>query len=252
VAQDNNPSRYDIQGFAEFAVRAKDPQLSRYAKIGFPDEYRAGKAPEILADIIGKLTNLRKPNQSILDVGAGCSDLPERLADHCESAGSKLVLVDSQEMLGQLGTWPHVSKIPGQFPDCLEAVQAASRSYEAILVYSVVQYVFTEGNFWNFVDALAGLLAPGGQLLIGDIPNSSMRKRFLSSEVGRAYHAAHFGAAALPDVDFNRLDPGSIDDAVLLGCVARLRAAGFDAFIVPQRPELPMANRREDILVHRR
>jgi hypothetical protein len=108
-----------------------------------------------------------------------------------------------------------------------------------------------EGNLWGFVDALAGLLAPGGQLLIGDIPNASMRRRFLSSAAGRTYHQAHFGDAAPPEIAFNRLEPGAIDDAVVLGCIARLRAAGFDAFVVPQSPELPMANRREDILIHR-
>lgn len=251
MARDRNPSRYDVSGFAEFAARARDPQLSPYAKIGFPDAYRSGKAPAILADIAGKLTNLQKPDQNILDVGAGCSDFPECLVTYSGLRGSKVVLVDSAEMLGQLGAWPHVTKIAGQFPACIEAVRSERTSYDAILVYSVIQYVFAEGNIWNFVDALAGLLAPGGQLLIGDIPNASMRRRFLSSEAGRAYHAQQFGDAPLPELGFNSLEPGSIDDAVVLGCVARLRAVGFDAFVVPQQPDLPMANRREDILVHR-
>jgi 2-polyprenyl-3-methyl-5-hydroxy-6-metoxy-1,4-benzoquinol methylase len=240
-----------VSGFAEFAARARDPQLSQYAKIGFPDEYRSGKAPAILADIVGKLPNLQKRGQALLDVGAGCSDLPECLVNHCGSCDSKVVLVDSAEMLDQLGAWPHVTKIAGQFPACIEAVRAANRSYDVILVYSVIQYVFAEGNIWNFIDALAGLMAPGGQLLIGDIPNASMRRRFLASEAGRAYHAEQYGDAAFPDPAFNRLEPGSIDDAVVLGCVARLRAAGFDAFVVPQGSALPMANRREDILVQR-
>jgi 2-polyprenyl-3-methyl-5-hydroxy-6-metoxy-1,4-benzoquinol methylase len=251
LSQDRNLSQYDVSGFAEFSARALDPRLSRYAKIGFPDEYRAGKAPVILADITSKLTNLRKTGQKVLDVGAGCSDLPECLVEYCGTHDQELVLVDSAEMLDQLAAWPHVTKVTGQFPACIDAVLAASQTYDAILVYSVIQYVFTEGNIWNFVDALAGLLAPNGQLLIGDIPNASMRRRFLSSAAGRAYHETHFGSAAPPEMTFNRLDPGSIDDAVVLGCIARLRAAGFDAFLMPQQPDLPMANRREDILVHR-
>lgn len=251
MSRGNKPSPYDISGFAEFAARARDPGLSQYAKIGFPDEYRAGKAPAILADITAKLTNLTKSGQAVLDVGAGCSDLPENLVEYCASRGHKVVLVDSAEMLDQLGEWPHVTKTKGQFPSCIEAIHATSRTYDAILAYSVIQYVFVEGNIWGFVDALAGLLAPGGQLLIGDIPNASMRKRFLSSASGRAYHKAHFGEIALPEVTFNDLEPGAIDDAVVLGCISRLRAAGFDAFVVPQSPELPMANRREDVLVYR-
>ncbi len=50
---------------------------------------------------------------------------------------------------------------------------------------------------------------------------------------------------------FNVPEPGKLDDAVVLGILARCRAAGFDAYVVPQAPDLPMANRREDILIHR-
>ena len=40
-----------------------------------------------------------------------------------------------------------------------------------------------------------------------------------------------------------------IDDAVVFSILGRARAAGFDAYVVPQAPDLPMANRREDILI---
>jgi 2-polyprenyl-3-methyl-5-hydroxy-6-metoxy-1,4-benzoquinol methylase len=251
LSRDRPSSTFEVSGFAEFSERAGDPGLSQYAKIGFPDEYRAGKAKTIIADIAGKLSNLRKTQQSVLDVGAGCSDLPEQMVSYCDSRDHRVVLVDSAEMLQQLPQWPHVTKIEGQFPGCIEAVCAASSSYDAILVYSVIQYVFSEGNIWSFVDTLANLLAPGGQLLIGDVPNTSTRKRFLSSAAGRAYHEKHFSSSIFPEVRFNQLEPGLIDDAVVLGIVARLRAAGFDAFVVPQASDLPMSNRREDILVRR-
>ena len=54
-----------------------------------------------------------------------------------------------------------------------------------------------------------------------------------------------------PVVEFNRLDPGAIDDAALVALVSRARATGFDAYLLPQRDGLPMANRREDLLVVR-
>jgi hypothetical protein len=92
-------------------------------------------------------------------------------------------------------------------------------------------------------------LAPGGAGLIADIPNVSKRRRFLSSPAGHAFHTAVTGDDNAPDVAFNTLEPGTIDDAVLLGMQMRARAAGFDAYVVPQPPGLPMANRREDLLV---
>ncbi len=52
-----------------------------------------------------------------------------------------------------------------------------------------------------------------------------------------------------PEVDFNTPEPGQIDDGVMLGILARVRGFGFDSFLLPQRADLPMANRREDILI---
>jgi cyclopropane fatty-acyl-phospholipid synthase-like methyltransferase len=242
---------FDVKGFAAFRERASDATLSQYEKVGFPDEYRAGKAEIILDDVARKLTKLNDADAAILDIGAGCSDLPITLMNRCAKNRQSLVLVDSAEMLGPLPDRSHVTKLSGMFPACLAAVTAVRPRFDAILVYSVIQYVFAEANIHAFVDAAASLLAEGGQLLIGDIPNASMRKRFLSSSAGRAYHGKHFGGQPFPEIEHNRLEPGQIDDAVLLGILARMRAAGFDAYIVPQAQELPMANRREDLLIRR-
>jgi hypothetical protein len=65
------------------------------------------------------------------------------------------------------------------------------------------------------------------------------------------HHQAYTGTAEMPAVSFNVPEPGKLDDAVVLGIVARCRAAGFDAYLLPQPPELPMTNRREDVLIVR-
>jgi hypothetical protein len=78
-----------------------------------------------------------------------------------------------------------------------------------------------------------------------------MLQRFLASAAGKSYHRQYSGRDEDPEVVFNRLQPGKIDDAVLLGLMARGRAAGFDAWLVPQDASLPMANRREDLLFQR-
>ena len=120
-----------------------------------------------------------------------------------------------------------------------------------ILVYSVLQYVFVDASVFDFVDACLELLAPEGQLLIGDIPNVSKRKRFFSSEEGARFHREYTGTTDRPEVWFNAVERSKIDDAVVLGILARARAAGFDAHVLPQAPDLPMANRREDIQITR-
>jgi hypothetical protein len=50
-------------------------------------------------------------------------------------------------------------------------------------------------------------------------------------------------------VTFNAPVKGEMDDAVVAALVARARAAGTDAWVLPQPTRLPMANRREDILL---
>jgi hypothetical protein len=54
-----------------------------------------------------------------------------------------------------------------------------------------------------------------------------------------------------PDVVYNKIEHDLIDDAVVFALLQRARAQGFDAYVVPQTPDLPMANRREDILITR-
>lgn len=244
-------SPYSVGGFDEFRQRAADPNLSVYEKIGVPNDYRSGRNDDIIADFKAKLPALGQSGAKILDIGAGCTELPIMLADICGRLGGQIVLVDSEEMLGHLPHHAAAVKVGGAFPDCADRIAAVSPGYDAIIVYSVLQYVFVEGNLWRFVDAAAGLLNEGGRLLLGDLPNASKRRRFLSSNAGRAYHKKHYDPNTEPAVTFNRLDVDEMDDGVILGLLQRLRAGGFDAYVVPQSPALSMANRREDILICR-
>jgi len=249
-------SQFADLDFEGFKALARDPSLSANEKVGFPDSYRAGKEKAILRDIAGKLTNLGRlgrlgrKGRSVVDIGPGCSAVATSLIDLCRRRGHLLTLIDSAEMLALLPDDPAVAKIAGRFPEDCGGFLAAHRGlFDAILVYSVLQYVFAEGNVFAFLDRSLELLADGGQLLIGDIPNQSMRKRFFSAESGVRFHRRFTGAGEPPSVEHNVLEPGKIDDAVVLALVLRARAAGFHAYLLPQAPALPMANRREDLLI---
>jgi 2-polyprenyl-3-methyl-5-hydroxy-6-metoxy-1,4-benzoquinol methylase len=244
--------RFDSLTFDGFRELATADGLSRFERIGFPDSYRDGYEAAIFRDVRAKLTNLDRRGQTVFDIGCGCSDLPRLLAETCRRQGHALVLCDSAEMLGHVPDEPFARKATGRFPtDCAELVAGFAGRVDAILVYSVLQYVFVEGSVFDFVDACLSLLAPGGQLLLGDIPNHSKRKRFFLSAAGVAHHRAFTGTNEVPAVGFNALERSKIDDAVVLAILGRARAAGFDAYVVPQAPDLPMANRREDVLIVR-
>lgn len=243
--------RFANLGFEDFRRLAADPSLSAYEKIGFPNSYREGKEPQIFADILAKLERLGDPGSTVLDIGPGCSDIPKMLIAHCRRLGQELHLVDSAEMLDQLEDAEGVHKHAAFYPECPDLLERLHGRADAVIVYSVLHYIYVETNLFTVLDLTLALLAPGGALLIGDIPNISMRKRFFGSGTGKAYHRAFTGTDTDPEVAHHQLEPGQIDDAVVLGIVQRARGAGFHAYVLPQPSPLPLANRREDILIIR-
>lgn len=231
---------------------AKTDTLSRYEKIGFPNAYREDREESIFKDISSKLSNLNKDSQIVIDIGPGCSGLPFMLVDLCRRQGHSLVLIDSREMLDHLPGEPFITKVPAYYPrECEWLFDEYDGKVNAILSYSVLHYVFAEGNVFEFLDRSLSLLAERGEMLIGDIPNISKRKRFFSSQSGIRFHQRFTDSDEIPAVEFNKLEPGQIDDALILSLILRCRDAGFDAYWLLQADELPMANRREDILIRR-
>lgn len=247
------PKRFANLTYQRFREMAVDPALSSHEKIGYPAAFRVGFESAVLDDVTAKLPALARRGSTVLDIGAGCDEYALRQIARCGERGQTLYLVDSPEMLAHLPDAAHVRKVPGRFPDeVLPSLHAAlPQGVDAIVCYGVLQVVFLEANPFEFVDAAASLLAPGGRLLFGEVPNQSMLRRFLASEAGRAYHRAYMRTDLDPDLAPFDAPGRRIDDAVLLGLLMRLRAAGLDAWLVPQPQELPLANRREDLLVGR-
>jgi len=248
---DTNPEKFAGLTFDDFRRRANDPELSPCEKVGFPDSYRAGKESVIFEDILSKLPLLGGRGQVVLEIGPGCSHLPVMLVEVCRAREHRLILVDSEEMLAHLPDAPFVTKIAACYPSCESLFETHRGSIGVILTYSVLHHVFAEANVWEFMDRSLELLAPGGEMLIGDLPNVSKRKRFFASAAGVRFHREFSGTSGSPDVSFNQVERKSIDDAVIVSLLLRARSAGFDAYLLPQGPGLPMANRREDILIRR-
>lgn len=244
-----DPARFATLDFEGFRALAREPGLSRHERVGFPDDYREGREQAIFRDMVGKLPSLGRERATVLEIGPGCSALPSLLSAHCAARGSEVLFSDSAEMLALLPDASHVRKFPGAFPQGMAAaLPVLAGRLDTVIAYSVVQYVFAEGNLFDFVDRCLALLNDGGELFLGDVPNVTMRKRFFASPAGQTQHRAYTGRDEAPEVRFGVPEPGQIDDAVVLGLLARARAQGFHAWALPQGAALPMANRREDLL----
>jgi len=246
-------NRFTSLTFDDFKKMAQDDSLTQYEKIGFPNSYRENKEHHILEDIISKIQNpALLSNGLAIDIGAGCSSLPDLLSAFCDSISCQLILIDSKEVLSQLTIEHSLTEThSGCFPYVPNLLEKYASNVDFIVCYSVIQYVFEGGNIWQFIDECLSLLAPGGTCLIGDIPNESKRKRFFSSDTGIAFHQHFMKTDNVPQVHFNQIEKSMIDDSFIYAIVQRCRLQGFDAYIVPQGPKLPMANRREDIIITR-
>lgn len=252
MSSETNFSKFAGLTFEDFRILAADPNLSRHQKVGFPDSYRDGKETDIFNDICLKISGLNFEAKTVLEIGPGCSLIPILLSSLCEKNSCNLIYVDSEEMLSHLPNAEHVSKFAGMFPEALgDEFQRLIGKIDVIIAYSVIQYIFVEGNLWDFVDRCLLLLSDGGEILFGDLPNISMRKRFFASKSGAISHVNFSGCNERPEVLFNQLEPGQIDDSVIFSILSRARAQGFHAWVVPQSSLLPMENRREDILIRK-
>jgi hypothetical protein len=246
------PARFSGLTYEHFRTMADDSTLSANEKIGMPDATRLGFDASILADILQKLPSLARRGHTVVDIGSGCGTFAHHFIAYCREFEHSLVLVDSQEMLKHLPDSPGVSKIEGRFPANETTIRdQIPTGADVVLAYGVLSVVFADSNPFLFVDRAAALLRNGGHLLVGDVPNASKLRRFLASDAGVRYHREYLRTEEPPRLGAFDSTADRIDDGVVLGIIDRMRRRGFDAYIVPQSDSLPLANRREDILIVR-
>jgi 2-polyprenyl-3-methyl-5-hydroxy-6-metoxy-1,4-benzoquinol methylase len=245
----NTKNPYARITFNEFKSRASDPCLSRYEKIGFPDDYRKNLEINIFNDLNNKLS-LSRENIIIADIGCGCSDLASLLINNASKFSQTLIMIDSQEMLDLLPNKNCIKKINGKFPDCFKEIDVFNSKMDVIITYSVMQHIILDSNPFSFIDKALELLKPGGMLLLGDLPNNSKRNRFFMSDKGLKMHNEYCGKKLkpLPLVNFPNTYE-TLDDGMIFGILMRYRGLGFETYLLPQPGDLPMHNRREDILI---
>jgi len=91
------------------------------------------------------------------------------------------------------------------------------------------------------------MLNPKGRLLLGDLPNISKRKRFISSDEGKKFVSNN--VSDNEKVNYIVQDKERMDDSVVMSILSRFRNFGYETYLLPQDNRLPFANRREDILI---
>lgn len=198
----------------------------------------------IAPDVAAKLD--LSASDTLIDIGCGPGTILRALAALVATATG----IDHPDTIAQLQQrvrGSNITLIAGNFLD-LDIQTPVTK----IITYSVIQHTATQEEALRFLDKALGLLAPGGRLLVGDLPNADLRRRFQASEEGKRF-----------EVEWRRLAQGSsapvlndsevydIDDAFVMRLLLHCRLKGFDAWLLRQPPELPFGHTREDLLVRR-
>lgn len=242
---DKELDRFRDLRFVDFERMASDHTLKPHEKVGFPSIFREGYDREIMNDILKKIdwTN----STHIVDIGCGCGELTKLLIEQSSSQSKQLTLVDSKGVLDQLSDQSGLNKVEGRFPENYPRVSKIGLA-DIVISYSVFHYIFIESNPILFIDKALQLLSPGGQLLLGDIPNVSKRNRFLTSQAGETFHKRLMSTNEKPNVNPFSFESEKIDDGYLVGLINRYRNFGYEAYLLPQLEILPLARSRDDLL----
>lgn len=237
-------SQVSFDNFAKAATQSElaDTEIAgRYA-------FQAQAERRILGDLIQKLNV--QPEDRLLEIGCGPGNVLIPLSFFVSSATGIDNLPAVQRMEQRAPGASNLRGLPGNF---LELDLGEAR-FDKVLVYSVLHYLATEAEVFAFVDRCLACCAPGGRILLGDLPNRDRKRRFGASEAGQAVreewdnqitHAGSHAFDALPG-DQHLV---AINDNLILAILAHVRQRGFEAYLLPQPLELPFGGSREDILI---
>lgn len=208
----------------------------------------------IVADIVRKLEI--NSQSSVLEIGCGVGLLLTPLS--CQVA--RAVGVDHEQCIErykEFGVPNNVELIPGRWP-----LVELTETFDSVVVYSVLHYLKDPKDAFQFIDKALLSLKNNGKLLLADIPNGDMFKRFKFSEIEEKVTQEYLALKVLLENDETQaqssifssaMESASyLDDVFVLDLLKDLRARGYDAYILPQPRELPFSYSREDILIWKR
>lgn len=232
-----------------FVTIARD-EASNFTEIAGRYGFQGDAERRMLADVMTKLAI--EPHHRLLDFGCG----PGTLAIPLSFVSGHVTAVDQAASIERAQTRfkdASINWVVGGFPGVrLEG------EFDRIVVYSVLQYLPSVELLLDFIDFGVSLLAPGGRMMIGEMPNTDKRARFESSPAGRAFAAEwEEMKKAWPQ---KRLDDyiainetmdklNVFNDEVIYAMMLRANARGAHAYLAPQPADLPYGHTRDDMII---
>jgi SAM-dependent methyltransferase len=246
----NSPSEWEklnLRSYAESAI-SSIPQSAKAGRNGLASD---GSIEEmIVEDVFKKIS--QKTNQDILDLGCGCGPLASLVIERCALLKHSVTMMDQRAVISELEqliqTSEKIKLINGIFP--YDSTLLGSQKFDSIILYGVMQYATDP---INFVLSLIEFLRPGGHLLVGDIPNSDKKRRFLMTEHGMQIDKKYRltfepNKDVIPRVEIVA-PPIDFNDKFVSELLAQVRGMACESFLLPQAVGLPFCFTREDLLI---
>jgi SAM-dependent methyltransferase len=201
----------------------------------------------VVGDVATKLA--LHPGDTLLEIGFGAGALCVPLSYVVDRiTGIDHPAVVKRFEIGFPGL-KNISLLAGNFLE-MNGVPIHSK----VLVYGVLQCLANLDEVVAFIDKALQSLAPGGKMLVGDVPNVDRKDRFLSSPQGKAF-SDHWPQVASADNDRFKLSDMPKDnqlvelgDESILKVMQIFRAKGVEVFSLPEPAGLPFGHTREDLL----
>ena len=203
----------------------------------------------VIPDIAHKLE--LKPTDTLLDIGSNCGEISIPLSFICDH----VTCIDGEDLIDVLrkrtSGWGNISTISGDFMNI-----DIETKYDCILIYGVLVCIDSFSEKTSFIKKAAGLLKEGGRMLVGDVVNESVAKRFLESDYGKRineeyiYQKNSCGENEKP-VNHGYVFQNKLNDELLMRLLMDIRTWGgrYESFLLPQDHRLPFGCTRQDILI---
>jgi ubiquinone/menaquinone biosynthesis C-methylase UbiE len=236
--------------FENFGLLAQN--LTDFTQIAGRYDFQKEAESLVIFDILQKLK--LKPSDHCLDIGCGTGNILLPLSFFIKS----ITGLDNSHVIAALNKrisveLTNIELISGNFLDI-----DLKETFDKILVYSVIHYLESKEEVLEFINKASRLLKPGGKLLVADIPNLSKKKRFQNSSYGNKFEKEWAKKTAIqsePSRQNIKLEKDNenvlLDDYLILSVLEEARIKGFNSFLLPQSPDLPMGYTREDILIEK-
>lgn len=232
--------------FENYAKIAEKSNLS-HTEVAGRYEFQQNAERKIIIDVIEKLEI--DSNNSLIEIGCGPGNLLIPLSYLVREAHG----IDNSEAIKRMEERIKGDKRIVSYSGNFFEVDFGKLVFDKILIYSVMQYLSNIEEAKKFLSKALKLLAPGGRLLLGDLPNKDKKTRWMSTQRAKeiqkewsrkiAENGKHPLEGEATDTQMSIIDDSAIYELVKYG-----RELGFESYIMPQNAGLPFSNTREDVM----